>query len=215
MFRKVLLVIILCAVTAAPAFAQSSRIEVSGTFGWTFSDGVPVNAMANGVSYTKVEPKDSASIGLSFGVYVTPQAEIEFLWNRQMSQLEVSGPTTVLSADMNVDNYHGNFIYNFGDEDLVVRPFLLVGIGATNFGQASYNGHTSDGVTKFSWAIGGGIKAYPSKHVGFKAMMRWTPNYIKTEGAGWWCDPWWGCYPVGNPYYANQFEMSGGVTLRF
>ena len=71
------------------------------------------------------------------------------------------------------------------------------------------------GLTKFSWAFGGGIKAYPSKNVGFKAMARWTPTYIKTDGYGWWCDPFWGCAPVGNVQYSNQVEFSGGLLLRF
>ena len=30
-----------------------------------------------------------------------------------------------------------------------------------------------------------------------------------------WCDPYWGCYTVGDAQYSNQWELSGGVTLRF
>jgi hypothetical protein len=45
--------------------------------------------------------------------------------------------------------------------------------------------------------------------------MRWTPTYIKTDAAGWWCDPFWGCYLVGNAQYSNQFTFEGGVTFRF
>jgi hypothetical protein len=32
---------------------------------------------------------------------------------------------------------------------------------------------------------------------------------------GWWCDPYWGCYLVGNSQYSNQFQFTGGVTVRF
>jgi hypothetical protein len=71
------------------------------------------------------------------------------------------------------------------------------------------------GVTRFSWAAGGGIKAYPSKHVGLKAMARIVPTYIKTDSYGWWCDPFWGCTVVANAQYSNQFELSGGLLLRF
>jgi hypothetical protein len=38
---------------------------------------------------------------------------------------------------------------------------------------------------------------------------------IKSDPEGYWCDPWWGCYTVGEPEYANQFELSGGIALRF
>ena len=49
------------------------------------------------------------------------------------------------------------------------------------------------------------------------AMARWTPNYIKSDPAGVWCSPYWfyGCYVVGDPQYANQFELSGGLSFRF
>jgi hypothetical protein len=45
--------------------------------------------------------------------------------------------------------------------------------------------------------------------------MRWVPTYIKSDAAGWWCDPFWGCYVVGSAQYANQLDFSGGITLRF
>jgi hypothetical protein len=59
------------------------------------------------------------------------------------------------------------------------------------------------------------VKIYPTKVVGFRAEARWTPTYIKSDAAGWWCDPFWGCYVVGNAQYSNQIELSGGITLRF
>ena len=45
--------------------------------------------------------------------------------------------------------------------------------------------------------------------------LQWTPTYIKSDAVGWWCDPWFGCYLVGDPQYANQFEINGGVVFRF
>lgn len=216
MLRRTLVFVGLVALMAAPALAQS-RVEVSGTIGWTFSDGVTLtnSVPVNGATYNRVDPKDSMSFGFTFGVFVTPQAEVEFLWNRQASKLEVTGTGAKLSANMNVDNYHGNFIYNFGASDAVARPFLFIGIGATNYGDAAFTNQTVPGLTKFSWALGAGVKAYPSPHVGFKAMARWTPTYIKTDAAGWWCDPFWGCAVLGNNQYSNQIELSGGITLRF
>ena len=45
--------------------------------------------------------------------------------------------------------------------------------------------------------------------------VRATPAYIKSDAAGYWCDPYWGCYLVGNAQYANQIELNGGITFRF
>ena len=215
MLRNVSLIVVIMACLASPAMAQS-RVEVGGFVGWVISDGVPISTTAvNGVTYTRADPKDAQSFGFTFGVYVTPQVEVEFLWSRQMSALEVSGSGATLSGDMTVDNYHGNFVYNFGESDMKVRPFVFGGLGATAYGAARFPNKTLTSDTQFSWAVGGGIKAFMSEHVGFKGMVRWTPTYIKTVGAGWWCDPWFGCYPAGTPYYANQFEFSGGIVARF
>jgi hypothetical protein len=51
--------------------------------------------------------------------------------------------------------------------------------------------------------------------VGVRFGVQWTPTYIKTDSEGWWCDPYWGCYVVADAQYSNQFELSGGITLRF
>jgi hypothetical protein len=59
------------------------------------------------------------------------------------------------------------------------------------------------------------VKIYPTKVVGFRAEMRWVPTYIKSDAAGWWCDPFWGCYVVGSAQYSNQLDFSGGLTVRF
>ncbi len=184
--RRLVLTALVLVGLSSPAFAQP-KVEVSGFIGWSFNDGVSFDGIpVNGSVYTKADPADAVSYGFTFGVYVTPQAEIEFLWNRQPSSLEVTGSGPMLAADMNLDNYH-----------------------------AAFSGRTVDGMAKFSWAFGGGVKAFVSENIGFKGTFRWTPTYIKTEGEGWWCDPWWGCYPVGSVYYANQIEFSGGIVARF
>jgi hypothetical protein len=59
------------------------------------------------------------------------------------------------------------------------------------------------------------VKLFPSPRFGLRLEARWTPTYIKSDSEGWWCDPYWGCYVVSDAQYANQFELSGGITLRF
>ena len=62
--------------------------------------------------------------------------------------------------------------------------------------------------------FGAGLKIF-AKNVGLRLGAQWTPTYIKTDSAGWWCDPYWGCYVVGDARYSNQFQLNAGVTLRF
>jgi len=217
MLRKSIVLAAFLVLVAAPAFAQVQG-EVNFMVGYTFSDGVSfANATPiNGFVYTRADPKDSVSFGIGAGVYLNHEAEIEFRYDHQPTTLEVTGngaPT--LSATMSVDNYHGNFVFNALDADAKVRPYIYIGLGATNYGSAAFATKTVTGMTKFSWDFGAGIKAYPSPHAGIIAGIRWVPTYIKTDAAGWWCDPYWGCAPAGNVQYSNQFELAGGVTFKF
>jgi opacity protein-like surface antigen len=150
---------------------------------------------------------------------VTPNVEVGGLFSLQSTTLQLGGVITADIGDEKIYNYHGYVAYNFGEEDAKVRPYVLGGLGATQFG--SVNIHIGDrqdnvgGNTKFSttWAVG--VKMFPSPNFGIRLEARWTPTYIKSDAAGWWCDPYWGCYVVGDSQYANQFELNGGITLRF
>jgi outer membrane protein W len=205
---------------AAPAFAQ--RAEVGVTVGWVFSDGVSGSTITvpNQGVFDRVDPKDGVAWGLDIGVMVGPNAEVGFIYGQQSSVLQAGGSTTKDIGDMSVHTYHGYVGYNFKDPESKARPYLQFGLGATSFGDVNYtrdNGAsgTISGLSRFSTTLGAGVKFYGSSKIGGRVGMRWTPAYIKSDAAGWWCDPYWGCYLVGNAQYANQFELNGGITFRF
>jgi hypothetical protein len=203
---------------AASAVAQEKRVEINPFFGYSFSDGVTVEPfILGGTVFDAVNVQSGMVFGVQFGVFVTENAEIGFLWARQDSVFQAKNGRTEDLTDMNVDNYHAVFTYNWFDEDAMARPFLFGGIGATDFSPQPIGGFDVDGETQFSGTWGGGVKVYPNPSVGFTTMIRWTPNYIKSDPEGVWCSPYWfyGCYVLGDPQYANQFEFSGGVIFRF
>ena len=131
----------------------------------------------------------------------------------------LGGTTNLELGDASVYNYHGYFAYNFGESDATVRPYVLGGLGATQYGSLSVTaaGATREigGETQFSSTWGAGVKVFPGPRFGIRLEGRWTPTYIKSDAVGWWCDPFWGCYVVGDAQYSNQFELSGGIVLRF
>jgi opacity protein-like surface antigen len=204
---------------SAPAFAQKAELGV--TFGWVVSDGVDFGSsvVAPGGVYSRVDPKDSFGWGIDLGFFVGPNAEVGFLYGQQLSKLEASGTKTVDIGDMTISTYHGTFTYNFGAHDAAVRPYLMGGLGATSFGSVDYVGNRGPGTigssTRFSTTWGAGAKFYGASKVGARVGMLWTPTYISSEAAGYWCDPYWGCYLVGNAKYSNQLEFNGGITFRF
>jgi len=212
MNRKTVLTLALLVAASSAAWAQDPRVEVSGTAGWTFSDGVNVGGADNAA--IRVDPKDSFSWGARIGFFATPQIEVGGLFGMQSTDLEASGLVNV-SVPQTIYNYHGYVAYNMGDSEAKARPYFLGGLGATQFGSLDTALGSVGGETKFSttWALG--VKLYPSNNVGIRLEGRWTPTYIKTDAEGYWCDPYWGCYTVGEAEYANQFELSAGITLRF
>jgi hypothetical protein len=207
---------------ASLAEAQDRRFEVSGSVGYTLSDGVsgdPVLA-GDGNIYDRIDPKDSISFNVTLGYFVTPTWELEFMWDRQPSTLEIGGTNTVEIGDMSIDNFHGLGSYHFGDPDAITRPYFSIGAGATSVGGLDFidrNGaaRSIDGSTRFSGTLGAGVKVFPGESVGLKLGVRWTPTYIKSDAEGYWCDPYWGCYVVGDAQYSNQFEAAVGIAFRF
>jgi len=212
MIRKTILAAMLVALAAATAPAQDARVELSGTAGWTFSDGVNVGAIDE--SPIRVDPKDAFSWGARIGFNVTPNVEIGGLFGMQSTDLEASGIIN-RSIGQTIYNYHGYLAYNFGDPDASARPYILGGLGATQYGSLDTAAGNIGGETQFSttWALG--LKMFPSPNFGIRLEGRWTPTYIKTDPEGYWCDPYWGCYTVGEAEYSNQYEVSGGIILRF
>jgi hypothetical protein len=224
MLKKVLFGALLCLAIGASTASAQAKISITGLFGWSFADGVSGDNFlaANGNVYNRVDPQDSVHFGISGGVFVNPQTEIGFLYRRQMTKLDASGTVTTTLGDLNIDNYHGYFTYYFGDPEARFNPYFMGGFGATHFSNVNFTSSVGgvqrslQGGTQFSSTWGAGIRVNANEHFGIKAGMQWTPIYIKSDAAGWWCDPWWGgCYVVGNAQYANQFEIYGGVTIKF
>jgi hypothetical protein len=226
MLRKTVVSMALVAVSATTASAQATG-EVSFSAGYTLSEGFTVDPVViGGQAYNKVDPKSGASINFTGGVLFGGHAGVEFRWSRQFSQLLATSSSTELAvADMHVDNYHGNFVYHWGETDARVRPFFFGGLGATHYAPGTLNalavplpsataGNQIQSTTKFSTIWGGGVKIYGHGPVGAKIAATWTPTYIKSDPAGIWCSPYY-CWVLASADYSNQFEMSGGVTVRF
>jgi hypothetical protein len=221
MSRRIAVIPLLIILTLSARVASAQRVEASFSFGYSASEGISTDERTLiGQLYDTLAVDSGASVNFTFGVFVNEQAEVEFLWARQNSRLQADGPAGKLPlADLVVYNYMGNFVYNWGPRDARVRPFFFGGIGATNysFGDTLVPGSvgTLEGETRFATNWGGGAKFYFSPSVGAKVMLRWTPTYIKSDPAGVWCDPFYGCWALSDAQYSNQFETSGGITVRF
>ena len=214
----------LIAVTANPARAQ--RAEASVEIGYTGSNGITGASthIIQGLPYQNLDVTHGFSWGFTAGGFLNENMELEFLFGHQTSTFQVSNPSPDLKvSDLGVYNYHGNFVYNFGESGVKIRPYAFGGLGATHYSPVNLaitpvipGKTTIDSATKFSTTWGGGVKFYPSGQAfGVRAGIRWTPTYIQSNPGGTWCDPWYGCWVIGNAEYSQQFEFSVGVTYKF
>jgi opacity protein-like surface antigen len=219
-------------VAVAASAQEESRFEISASTAWTFSDGVTGSAEDRfGNEFASIDPEDAFAWNIRAGYMLNSNVELGALFGMQSSNLGISVRTTTSNAreftlgDENIYNYHGYFAYNFG-ESTKLRPYVLIGMGATQFGGVNVNAanipvphdgqqRQIEGNTKFSTTWAAGVKVFPGKNIGLRLESRWTPTYIKSDAVGWWCDPYWGCYTVGDAQYANQFELGGGIAVRF
>jgi hypothetical protein len=213
----VFLVLLLAASPALAQYSRYPRFELGVQGGYTFSEGVETETFViDGQAFDEVDPTSGASYGLSFAFQLNRYGEIGFMMNQQQSDLQIGGvgrERDVVGLDVN--SYHGYGAYNFGLGDATVQPTIFFGMGATHYVTGEIAGQEVDNETRFSTTWGGGVKVYPDEHIGFKFIGQWTPTYIKSDAVGWWCDPFWGCYVVGDAQYANQFSFNGGVIVRF
>jgi hypothetical protein len=209
--------------SASQASAQEPRVEITGFGGYTFSEGVKVDpGRLISAIIEEVNPTSGASFGAGLSVFLTDYAQVGFQWSQQDSNLEVKGTTIREIASLTLNSYHGTFTYNLGEPDALVLPFIFGGAGATQFDPGDVMGLAIEGNTRFSTIWGGGVKVFPTPRVGFSLTGRWTPTYIKSDTTGeLYCSPYWspyypsGCVAIPDPDYSNQFEITGGVNLRF
>ena len=135
--------------------------------------------------------------------------------------MNLQGTATKELGSLSVTTYHPYIGFNLKDPESKVRPYFLIGLGATHYPSVGYTKATGDAAstlsqTKFSTTFGAGIKAYGgSGKVGVQLGIQWTPTYIKSDATGWWCDPYWGCYTTSNAQYSNQFMFNAGLAFRF
>ena len=203
------LVLVLLAVST-PRVAAQYKFEVQPFAGYKFGGGADVAGNALGISRINVE--SSLAYGVTATFNPAENLGLEFLWNRQSTNASGSysgGGTYPTKVGVTLDQFHGDFLFSLAGHGSKVEPFVLVGVGATDMHGAG------NSTTRFSFGVGGGVKYFVSKHIGFRAQARYTPTYLYSTNGGVWCN-WWGyCWVVPNDHFLQQGDVTGGIVFRF
>jgi len=184
---------------ASPAFAQRSELALLA--GYTTAGDIDMKTMG----IQTLEVAGSFTWGAEAGHFFTDHVGAEVSWTRQQSAMVVGTSAGSRELfDMKLDALQGSFVYQLGAPAARLRPFLLAGLGATFL---SAPGLESE--TKLSWAVGAGLKYFPSSRWGLRAQGRYAPTQLD-DSASEVCDPFGFCQGS-----LHQFELVGGLVLRF
>ena len=189
----------LAILSAAPAFSQG--IEVTALAGYTTPGGLQHDTR----TLDDLKLAGSSTWGASLGFFFSPRLGVEASWARVGSGVEIStAEASQEMFDVTIDQLQGSLVYQFGGPESRIRPFLTAGAGASIFSSADI-----DSETKLSFGIGAGMKWLPSKRFGARLSARYTPTYLHDASSDF-CDPFGFCQD-----WLHQFELTGGVVLRF
>jgi len=184
---------------AAPAFAQHT--EVSLLAGYTTAGDIDKKAV--GIQELKFD--GSFTWGATAGHFFSNHLGAEVSYARQDSGLVIGTPAgSAELLDVSLGVLQGSFVYQLGSENARFRPFFLAGLGATFIDSEGLEGET-----KFSWAVGAGLKWLPGHRLGARIQARYAPTQLNDSGSSF-CDPFGFCQGS-----LHQFELLGGVVLRF
>jgi opacity protein-like surface antigen len=200
-----------------PAVAQETssaaqNFEITAQVGGQINGGYDLSTAV----FHRIEVANAVNYGITTGYLLGEHYGIEFQWNHNSADTRgqaIGGISSLKLFSLNQNQYMGNFLFHLTSKEARMRPFIFFGLGA-NALDASVSGVS--GSTRFAYALGAGAKYNVSRHLGLRGQFRWAPTYLTTTNGGYWCDPiWGGCWAVGNSHYLHEFDITGGVTLRF
>jgi hypothetical protein len=192
--------------TAVPAAAQT--FEIAPFAGYRF--GGSFELVDDGGR--NVEVKEAAAFGVSLGVGVGADGELEALYSRQETRLAAGGFFTSTSFfDLAVETWQLGGNYLLREEEDRVRPYVGVGLGVTRLIPQPDN---QEHETRFSASFAAGVKAYFSRHFGLRLEVRGLVTIVESDSS-FFCDSFSGCLVHTSGTELSQGEVHGGLIVRF
>ena len=195
--------------------AYGATLELVPMVGYQFNGSKDLAGPRN----DRLNFKNVALRGFSVGILNKEDAELEFSWTRAYSAAAIqrSGGALPDRFDIRIDRLHLNALFMLTQSS--IQPFLLLGMGGTRYTPANELSST----TRFSLALGGGVKWLWNDHIGLRVDARWTPSLVPA-GTHFFCDPTGtqGCYSTeANSYvsrvypFLNNVEFTSGLLIRY
>jgi hypothetical protein len=193
---------------AAPAYAQSRKVELTPFVGYMF--GGEVNTFNGSLSI-----KDDMNYGLVLDFALNRNTELEASYTRMDTELVFDewqgGKRPIYSTSVNVWQFGG--LYTF-EPSGTARPFVSGTLGFTHYGVGEKLDDDAPNITSetlFSMVFGGGVKIFPSDRIGIRLAAH-LYSTILSSGGGFWCGTG-GCGVGLSGWGYWQGDVQGGVTI--
>jgi len=141
----------------APA-GYGDTLQITPFYGYRFS-----GEFEDADTGAHLKFRDSACWGGVFDVHLSQETQLEFYYSRQETELKQDEGLFASTKlfDLDVDYYHlgGTYTLTCGPW----QPFVVGTLGATHLAPDPPG---LDSLTRFSLGLGGGLRFFPTKHLG-------------------------------------------------
>ena len=206
-------------VSLFPAFSvrAQQRYEITPFVGYESSASYPVSVFSSSgggtIPIDRLRVDDSLAFGTMIDVGLTENSQFDFMWNRNNTSYDAHNILTnsyFHAYNSDIDQFQFGALYMFRSSEVKLRPYIVGGLGFTH----DSNSNSTPNRTEFAWSIGGGVKYYASRHIGFRGDVRYLPTYGSSSNATY-CDPFFGCYTTRVSNYLNRVNIVGGIIFKF
>jgi len=188
-------------VFAAPLSAQTIEIAPFGGFRVG-------GALVDTINGRPVDVDGAPAVGLIVDVPLASGMQIEGAFSHQRAGVSVADASVGAASAMHVsvDHWQAGGLQEFGEWPRA-RPFLTGVLGLTRYGVGG------DNEIRFTTGAGGGVKLFPSPHVGVRLEGRVFATFVDAAGTGLACGSR-GCLVALHVDVAWQAEFTAGLVVK-
>jgi hypothetical protein len=155
-----------------------------------------------------VDLDGALALGGVLDVPLSKDFQLEGLFTHQHAHVRVpakpSRPATL--SRISVDHWQGGGLREFGRRR--ARPFLTGTLGLTRYAAEA------DSEIRFTLGAGGGMKLFPTPHVGLRLDGRVFATFVDADATVIACSPG-ACFIATHADVVWQAEFTAGVVIRF
>lgn len=208
---------------AAISTHAQGRFELTPFVGYETSASYSIIGEAGPIgqdALSSLRVNGTAAYGAFVDYNFSENFQPEFMWNH--NNTSYSGYDTVLNTYVSqyhsdIDQFQFGGLYMFRNSDVKLRPYFAASLGFTH----ETNGDQTPDHTLFSYSVGGGVKYYLTRHIGFRADARYLPTHgsyssssTSTPPTPLFCSPV-GCYVGSVSNFLNRGSFTAGIVIKF